>query len=332
MLGILLMNTGTPDAPTPEAIRPYLKEFLSDRNVVDIPPIIWQPILNLCILPNRPERTAARYRDFWTSEGSPFIIDSQAQCVAIEERVRAILGEPVVARVGMRYGNPSIGVGLRELRDAGADRIVGLPLYPQNTRACAGTCREEFERRMALVAPEGLRWAFIDEYWDAPGYIEALAASVRRSWAHAPGSKLVVSFHSVPVSFAKHGDTYVEATKATSRLLAETLGLSPADVLTTYQSRFDSRKWQGPMLAPELERLAREGVRDVAVVCPVFSVDCIETSYEVAVEAADAYRAAAHAAGVDDARFTYIPALGADSACMDALADLVASAARTIRQ
>ena len=136
---------------------------------------------------------------------------------------------------------------------AGADCIVGLPLYPQSTRACTGTCREEFERRMDDAAPQARR-GFVAQYWNAPGYIEALAASVRRSWAHGRESKLVVSFHSVPVSFAAQGDTYVEATKATTRLLTEALGMAPADTLTTYQSRFDSREWQGPMLVPELER------------------------------------------------------------------------------
>lgn len=330
MLGILLMNTGTPDAPTPEAIRPYLKEFLSDRNVVDLPAFLWQPILNLFILPNRPKRTASRYRAFWTSEGSPFILDSYKQCFAVESRASAIAGEPVAVRLGMRYGNPSIGDGIRELVEAGADAIVGLPLYPQKTRACAGTCREEFDRRMADVAPAGMRSAFVEEYWDEPGYIAALAGSVRRSWARTPGSKLIVSFHSVPVSFARHGDTYVQATKETARMLGEALGMSPMDVLTTYQSRFDSRKWQGPMLVPELERLAGEGVRDVAVVCPGFSVDCIETSYEVAIEAAQAYRDAAQAAGLDGARFTYVPALGADDACMDAIAALAVRTGRAI--
>ena len=328
MLGILLMNTGTPDEPTPEAIRPYLKEFLSDRNVVDMPPFLWRPILNLFILPNRPKKTAPRYRAFWTPEGSPFLIDSRAQCEAVERCASSIAGESVVVRLGMRYGSPSIEAGLRELREAGADRIVGLPLYPQNTRACTGTCREEFDRALADSAFDGTDSAFVEEYWSAPGYIEALAASVRRSWAHVPGSKLVVSFHSVPVSFAKRGDTYVEATKETARLLADALGIRASDVSVAYQSRFDSRKWQGPMLVPELERLAAAGVRDVAVVCPGFSVDCIETSFEVEIEAAQAYRAAAQAAGVDDARFAYIPALGADETCMGALAELAVRAGR----
>ena len=226
----------------------------------------------------------------------------------------------------MRYGNPSIEAGLRELREAGAGRIVGLPLYPQHTRACAGTCYEEFRWQMGRIAPGDDRWAFIDEYWNAPGYIEALAKSVLRSWLPRAlaSSKLVVSFHSVPVSFAKRGDTYVEATRKTAQRLAKVLGMDDEGVLVTYQSRFDNRKWQGPMLVSELERLAREGVDDVAVVCPGFAVDCIETSFEVGEEAADAYYVAARAAGLDGARFTYIPALGADDACMDALAHLVA--------
>lgn len=328
MLGILLMNTGTPDEPTPEAIRPYLKEFLSDRNVVDMPPLLWRPILNLFVLPNRPKKTAPRYRAFWTPEGSPFVLDSHAQCAAIERHATALAGEPVAVRLGMRYGNPSIAAGLHELREAGADLIVGLPLYPQNTRACTGTCREEFDRVLTDAAFDRVRTAFVAEYWNAPGYIEALASSVRRSWAHAPASKLIVSFHSVPVSFSKRGDTYVEATKKTACLLAETLGLRASEILTTYQSRFDSRRWQGPMLVPELKRLAAAGVRDVAVVCPGFSADCIETSIEVAVEAAQAYYEAAQAAGLEDARFTYIPALGADEACMEALAALAVATAR----
>lgn len=326
MLGILLMNTGTPDEPTPEAIRPYLKEFLSDRNVVDMPAFLWQPILNLFVLPNRPKKTAARYQAFWTPQGSPFLLESQKQCEELERRIGELLGETVAVRLGMRYGNPSIEAGLHELRDAGADRIVGLPLYPQHTRACAGTCHEEFCRQMGRIAPGDDQWTFIDEYWSAPGYIEALAKSVLRSWLPRAlsSSKLVVSFHSVPVSFAKRGDTYVETTRKTAERLAGVLGMDDEDVLVTYQSRFDNRKWQGPMLVPELERLACDGVDDVAVVCPGFAVDCIETSFEVAEEAADAYYAAARAAGLADAHFTYIPALGADDACMDALAHLVA--------
>ena len=249
MLGILLMNTGTPDEPTPEAIRPYLKEFLSDRNVVDMPPFLWRPILNLFVLPNRPKKTAARYQAFWTPEGSPFLLESQKQCEELERRIGELLGEPVAVRLGMRYGNPSIEVGLRELREAGAGRIVGLPLYPQHTRACAGTCYEEFRRQMGSIAPGDDRWAFIDEYWNAPGYIEALAKSVLRSWLPRAlaSSKLVVSFHSVPVSFAKRGDTYVEATRKTAQRLAKVLGMDDEGVLVTYQSRFDNRKWKGPM-------------------------------------------------------------------------------------
>lgn len=329
MLGILLMNTGTPDEPTPEAIRPYLKEFLSDRHVVNMPAFLWKPILNLFILPNRPKKTAQRYQTFWTQEGSPFLLESRRQCEELEKRVEGLLGVSAVVRLGMRYGNPSIEAGLCELRDAGAEFVVGLPLYPQHTRACAGTCCEEFRRQAARVVSADSRWAFIGEYWSAPGYIEALAASVRRSWTPRKQdiSKLVVSFHSVPVSFAKHGDAYVEATRKTTERLASVLGMGCEDVLVTYQSRFDNRKWQGPMLLPELERLAREGVDDVAVVCPGFAVDCIETSFEVGEEAADVYQAAARSAGLDGARFTYIPALGADGACMDALAELIVKVA-----
>lgn len=339
------MNTGTPDAPTPEAIRPYLKEFLSDRNLIDLPSIVWKPILNLFILPNRPKETAARYEEFWTPEGSPFVIDSLAQCEAIERRVEDLTGEPAVVRLGMRYGNPSIEAGLRELVEAGADRVVALPMYPQDTRACTGTSNDEFRLQADRVLPASTPTFFVEEYWAEAGYIEALAASVRRSWntveqartnvdpEAAPSSslpsssKLVVSFHSLPVSFAKKGDTYVEATRGTARLLGRALGLGPKDVMLTYHSPFGGGKWQGPMLVPELERVAREGVRDVAVVCPGFAADCLETIFDVSTEAAEAYKLAATTAGIDDAQSTYVPALGADEATMDVLARLVVKAA-----
>lgn len=326
MLGVLIMNTGTPDAPTPEAIRPYLKEFLSDRNIVDCPSFIWKPVLNLFILPRRPKVTAPHYAHIWTPQGSPFLLTSFAQATGIENHLASLIGGPVMVRAGMRYGNPSIARALDEMAAAGVDEVVALPLYPQATRACSGTCFKELDRCLAERAsswnPQVHR---IDHYWDAPAYMAALAASVRRAWTHGSGGKLVVSFHSLPVSYAAKGDTYAEDTKETARRLAEALDISQEDVLVTYQSRFDSRKWLGPFLEPELERLAREGVRDVAVVCPVFSADCIETLYEVKEEAAEAYLRAAREAGFDDARFTYVPALGADEAFLEAVAHLIAA-------
>lgn len=360
MLGVLIMNTGTPDAPTPEAVRPYLKQFLSDRNLIDMPPVLWQPILNLFILPNRPKRTAPLYKEIWTPEGSPFLRDSFEQRKALEARLGGLMHEPVRVELGMRYGNPSIESGLVALRDAGADAVVALPLYPQRTRSCAGTCFEEFDRAflrvfgmpsddvqsaVANAAVEeggcranadvsdggGLRHAprvvRIDRYWDAPGYMKVLADSVRRSWDYAPGSKLVVSFHSIPMSHAHAGDPYPEQTLATARGLAEALGIPRGDVRLSYQSRFDGRTWIGPMLEPVLSRLAKEQVKNVAVVCPGFSADCLETTHEVGRLAARHFEDECARFGNEGARFTYVPALGSDPALVEVLAHAVAIAA-----
>ena len=356
VLGVLIMNTGTPDEPTPEAIRPYLKQFLSDRNLIDMPPALWQPILNLFILPNRPKRTAPPYQAIWMPEGSPFIKTSLEQRDALEARLGELISEPVTVQVGMRYGNPSTELALVKLRNAGADTIVVLPLYPQYTKSCAGTCFEEFDRAFARVyghAPEGgnredaapngdaLRTAGsptsaaaptanaprivrIGHYWDAPGYLKALASSIRRSWDYAPGSKLVISFHSIPMSHAKTGDPYPEQTLATARALADELGIPRGDVRLAYQSRFDSRTWIGPFLEPVLSRLAKEQTKNVAVVCPGFSADCLETLHEVGDLAARHFAEECERFGNEGARFSYIPALGADAAFIESLAHAVA--------
>ena len=256
VLGVLILNTGTPDAPTPEAIRPYLKQFLSDRNLINVPRLIWKPVLNFCILPNRPKKTAAHYQQFWTEEGSPFLLTSLVQRDKLRARLTELMGEPVAVELGMRYGNPSTKSAIEALLDAGVSRIVVVPLYPQETKACAGTCLEEFERAFGEAVaerPEQTRPEVrtISHYWNAPGYLDALAQSVRDAWSYEPGKKLVVSFHSIPVSFQAAGDTYPESTKATAEGLASKLGIAPEDVVLTYQSRFDSRKWLGPFLDPE---------------------------------------------------------------------------------
>ncbi len=325
MLGVLLMNTGTPDAPTEEAIKPYLKQFLSDRNLIDMPPALWQPILNLFILPNRPKRMAPLYQNIWTKEGSPFLLDSYAQRDALQKRLEELTEQPVKVALGMRYGNPSAESALRELKEADVDMLVVIPLYPQETKSCAGTCLQEFERACKQVYGGSAvpHVTFVRYYYDAPGYIEALAASVKRSWTWKAGSKLVLSFHSIPVSHVEAGDKYVQQTEDTAHTLADALSIPREDVVLAYQSRFDSRKWVGPMLKPMLTQLAAEGVSDVAVVCPGFSVDCLETLHEIKKLAAQHYLNECERVGIQSARFTAVPALGADPAFIDSLAQLI---------
>ncbi len=355
MLGVLIMNTGTPDSPTPDAIRPYLKQFLSDRNLIDMPPVLWQPILNLFILPNRPKRTAPFYQEIWTPEGSPFLLHSQSLCKTLEKRLGEFADEGTLAAedgvrvaLGMRYGNPSAEAGLRELRDAGVDTIVCLPLYPQKTRACAGTCFQEFNRAFEKVfgvrpdaadatakvassdaavceIPSVPRVMRIDHYWDAPGYISALADSVRRSWEYTPSSKLVMSFHSVPMSHISAGDPYAEQTLGTLQALIDELDIPRGDTRLTYQSRFDKRTWLGPMIEPTLLRLAREQVKNVAVICPGFSVDNLESIHEVGIQMAQRFKEECERCGNKGARFTYIPALEDDPALIEVLARLIAT-------
>lgn len=324
MLGVLIMNTGTPDSPTIEAIKPYLRRFLLDRNLIDMPPALWRPVVELCILPHRPKRTLPIYRSFWTSGGSPFMIESHLQRDKLEALLRESSDEPVAVELGMRYGNPSTQEAIDRLLGLGADRLVALPLYPQRTRACAGTCLEEFWRAYRRTCPAaGPPVTVIDHYWNEPGYLDALADSVKDVWSPRPGGKLVVSFHSIPLVHLRRGDTYPTTAEATRVGLAAKLGMRDEDVVLAYQSRFDSRKWQGPFLEQELSVLAAQGARDVAVVCPVFSVDCIETIHDVVELGGAAYLRAAQAAGIEDARFTYVPALGASDAIMGVLADCV---------
>lgn len=332
MLGIMIVNTGTAAAPTEEAVRCYLREFLQDRHLINLSPIIWRPILEHCILPKRPRRTLQRYVDFWTPEGSPFMLDSYAQRDRIDERLAKLLTEPYVVKLAMRYGSPSLRSVIDELLEAGIDRLLLLPMYPQKTIPCAGTVFDEFDKQYALAAaerglgiegmPEVLR---IEEYWQEPGYLEALAASIERAWDYEPGAKLLMSYHSIPVSYVtKGGDSYPQAAVETLRRCAQLLGIPEEDQVIAFQSRFDSRRWIGPMLVPTVRRLAAEGVRKIAVASPIFSVDCLETRNDICVEAKAAYLEAAREAGLGEVSFTYVPALGTDEAFMDMIAGLIA--------
>ncbi len=290
-VGILVVNLGTPDAPTAPALRRYLGEFLSDPRVVEIPRLLWWLILHGVILRLRPARSARKYAAIWTPEGSPLAVWTGKQA----RLLRGYLGERghrVVVRHAMRYGSPAIGSELDALRQAGATRILILPLYPQYAAATTASVFDAVAQwgRRARRLPE---FRFVHEYHDRPEYIAALAAQVQAHWLReGRGGMLVMSFHGVPERSLHLGDPYHCACLKTARLLAAALRLQPGEYRVTFQSRFGKAKWLQPYTEPTLVQLAAEGVERVDVMCPGFVADCLETLEEINMEARAAYLAA----------------------------------------
>ncbi|WP_198968698.1 ferrochelatase [Xylophilus sp. ASV27] len=301
-IGVLLCNLGTPDTPTPADVRRYLEQFLSDQRVVEIPPLLWKPILYGFILRSRPAQSAAKYRSVWTPEGSPLKVWTEKQALML----RGWLGEAghqVLVRYAMRYGSPSIPEQLDAFKAEGATRILVLPAYPQysgTTTASVIDAVNAWSARQRHL-PE-LR--FVNRYHDDPGYIAALAARVETHWrAEGRGEVLLMSFHGVPERTLKLGDPYHCEALKTARLLASELGLHQHEVKVTFQSRFGKAKWLEPYTEPTLVQLAQSGVKRVDVVCPGFTSDCLETLEEINMEARHAFM---NAGGE---QFHYIPCL-----------------------
>jgi ferrochelatase len=257
-------------------VRAYLAEFLSDPRVVELPRIIWLPILHGIVLRTRPAKSAAKYAQIWTDEGSPLAVHTARQAKLLQ----AALPRAKVVHA-MRYGQPSIAAGLAALE--GCEPLVVLPLYPQFSRSTTESIRD--------VLPPGTR--MVEEFHAHPAYIAALAAGVRRNWdAHGRGEKLLMSFHGLPQRAVDRGDPYQRQCLETARLLADTLALKKDDWLVTFQSRFGAAKWLQPYTEPELVRLAQEGLRSVDVVCPGFVSDCLETLEEIGIGARETFLAA----------------------------------------
>ena len=304
--GVLLVNLGTPAAPTPRAVRRYLAEFLSDPRVVELPRWLWLPLLHGVILSVRPARSAKKYASIWTAEGSPLAVHTakQAQLLAAASGLRV--------EYAMRYGDPGIDGALARLRAAGARRIVVLPLYPQYSRSTAASVRD-------VIGPEV---AMIEEFHAHPAYLAALAASVRRQWAaRGRGELLVMSFHGLPKRSVERGDPYETQCRNTARLLADALSLNAAQWKLTFQSRFGAAEWLQPYTQPTLVKLARRGLKRVDVVCPGFVADCVETLEEIGIEARRAFLAAG---GRD---FHALSCLNEEPRWIEALQDIVREAA-----
>jgi len=312
---VLLCNLGTPDAPTPVAVRRYLAEFLSDQRVVEIPRAVWWLILHGIILRVRPKKSAAKYASIWTAEGSPLKVWTEKQALMLRGYL-AVRGQPADVRYAMRYGNPSIASQLDQLKAEGVTRVLIMPAYPQYSATTTASVFDAVYTWAAKVRhlPE-LR--FVNHYHDEPGYIRALADSVRAYW-HTNGraEQLVMSFHGVPERTLKLGDPYHCECHKTARLLAVQLALKPAQYQVTFQSRFGKAKWLEPYTEPTLIKLAKSGVKSVDVMCPGFTGDCLETLEEISMEARHAFEEAGGEA------FNYIPCLNDSPAWLAALADL----------
>jgi ferrochelatase len=320
--GVLLINLGTPDAPTAGAVRRYLAEFLSDPRVVEIPRVVWRPLLHGVVLRVRPAKSAQRYASIWTKDGSPLLVHSMRQKALLlgylGQRLKA-LGLPsdhALVELGMRYGRPSIGEALERLRGAGCSRVLVLPLYPQYAASTTASALDALYaaagrlRRMPAIR-------VVDAYHDAPGYIGALAQSINDYWVkNGRPNKLVLSFHGVPRRTLDLGDPYHCHCQKTARLLAAELGLKTEQYAVTFQSRFGRGEWLKPYTQATLIALAQEGVRRVDVACPGFVSDCLETLEEIGIEG----RATFLESG--GAEFHAIPCLNEHPAWIAALADL----------
>ena len=315
---VLLVNLGTPDAPTPTAVRSYLREFLSDPRVVEIPRLLWWPILHGIVLRTRPAKSAAKYARIWTDHGSPLALWTAKQASLLKGYLgeRGLMPPTLLVRHAMRYGKPSIASVLDELKAEHVTRVLVLPLYPQYAAATTASVADAVMAwmRKQRRQPE-LR--FVNHYHDDAGYIDALAQRVRSHWmTQGRGERLVLSFHGVPERSLRLGDPYHCECHVTARMLAERVGLAKDELLVTFQSRFGKAKWLGPYTQPTLVGLAAQGVRRVDVMCPGFTADCLETLEEIDGEARAAFMAAGGAA------FHYVPCLNDQHEWIAALAGI----------
>ncbi len=314
-VGVLLLNLGTPDEPTPKALRRYLKEFLSDRRVVETPRLLWWPILHGVILNTRPARSAEKYARIWTPDGSPLLTHAKRQATLLQ----GYLGErgmQVQVAFGMRYGKPSTASALDELRAKNCDHILVIPLYPQYAASSTASALDAVWQALLRTrnVPE---FRTVRHYHDHPAYIAALAASVREHWmAYGRPDRLLMSFHGVPRRALKLGDPYHCECQKTGRLLAEALQLSREQYQVCFQSRFGRAEWLKPYFAPTLEALGRQGVRRVDVICPGFSSDCLETLEEIAMEGKATFL------GAGGSEYHYIPALNERDDWLHALTNI----------
>ena len=311
--GVLLVNLGTPDEPTPGAVRRYLREFLSDPRVVTLPRLVWLPILYFLILPFRPGKTAKKYAAIWTKDGSPLRVNHERQA----QLLRGSIGERLRANVpvfgAMRYGKPSVREGLAALREKGCDRILVIPMYPQYADSTTASVQDS-------VAKELRRWKpapqlrVLKDFHDHRAYAKAIAKNINDYWMkHGRPDKLLLSFHGIPKAVVEAGDPYRDQCLESARLIASELGWMDQRTVVTFQSRFGAAEWIKPYTADTLATLAKDGVGRVDVACPGFATDCLETLEEIAMECRDTFLAAG------GKEFHYIPTTNDTPAWMTAI-------------
>ncbi|EJL6425432.1 ferrochelatase [Vibrio cholerae] len=310
-LGILLANLGTPQAPTSQAVKAFLSQFLHDQRVVDMSRWLWCPLLHGIILPTRSPKVAKLYQSIWMDEGSPLMVYSRRQ----RDKLAELSQRPV--ELGMTYGEPSLLEGVRKLQQQGVEQIVVLPLYPQYSATTTAAVFDGLAKalRQLPVVPE---LHFIRDYHDHPLYIQALAKSVRASWQlHGQGDLLLCSYHGIPKRYAQNGDIYPEHCQKTTELLAQALGLPQDKVMMTYQSQFGKEEWLQPYTDKTMEALPRQGIKKLDVICPAFSVDCLETLEEIAEQNQEIFL---HSGGE---AFHYVPCLNDSQSHIELMAALV---------
>lgn len=317
-IGVVLLQLGTPDAPTAPALRRYLRQFLSDRRVIDLNRIVWWLVLNLAVLPRRPKRSAALYRKIWTPAGSPLLATSRRQAALLKQALEERLGETVPVAVAMRYGEPSTERAVDDLLQEGVDRIIALPMYPQYASASTGSSLEELFGviRTKRVVP-AVR--VVPPYYDDPGYISALRQVTRESLAglEFTPDRIVVSFHGLPARYVAEGDPYQAHAEKTTALLGEAMGWPSGKVQLVYQSLFGREVWLQPYADVTLKGLPAQGASRVAVMCPGFTADCLETLEEMAMTNRELFL---ESGGTD---YHVVPCLNDHPAWIDAMAALV---------
>lgn len=309
---ILLVNIGSPDAPTRRAVRRYLKEFLSDTRVVNLPRLLWYFILHLGVLPFRPSKSRKAYQQIWTAQGAPLLLGTVQLAGKLAQRLPSF-----TVAAAMRYGKPNIASILQKYRQQGAAQIIIIPLYPQYSSTTTASVYD-------AVAAEMKHWRhipsirFVSNYHQHPLYIAAIAASVRKSWQQCGKNQLLLlSFHGLPAQLTAMGDPYFDQCHTSAKLIATELGLGEGQWQVVFQSRFGAAKWLQPYCGQVLQELPAQGVASVDIVCPGFAVDCLETLEEIAIRGRKVFTTAGGKS------YQYIPALNASKPQVDLLESLL---------